>query len=153
MCVWGGGAAGGAGAAAGAVAAAACACDRRWRAQPVRFMEDEVLPLLCEATRALARVVRAAPLDVVFVRNATSAVRGEQWCALNLVLARARVCTVRTQTLRVRAARRSTPLRGPSTCERGARAARRRRCRPPPPPPLGRPPRAAHRVRERAATS
>eukprot|EP00937_MAST-01D_sp_MAST-1D-sp2_P001798 g1798.t1 len=47
---------------------------RRMEAEPVRFMDDEVLPALASAQRALARFVHAAPRDLVLVPNATTAV-------------------------------------------------------------------------------
>jgi hypothetical protein len=47
---------------------------KRMEAQPLRFMDDEILPLLTEATRALASFVSACPEDIVLVPNATTAV-------------------------------------------------------------------------------
>ena len=45
----------------------------RFESQPVRWMEDEVLPLLCDTIASLAQLVRCAPLDLALVPNATSA--------------------------------------------------------------------------------
>ena len=45
----------------------------RFESEPVRWMEDEVLPLLCNTITSLAQLVRCAPLDLVLVPNATSA--------------------------------------------------------------------------------
>ena len=45
-------------------------------AEPVRFFMREMQPLLDESREALARLVGAPAQDVVFVRNATSAVNG-----------------------------------------------------------------------------
>ena len=43
----------------------------RCESQPIRFMEDEVLPMMSEAIRRVARFIKAEPSDVVFVPNAT----------------------------------------------------------------------------------
>jgi hypothetical protein len=47
---------------------------KRMEAQPVRFMDDEILPLLSEASRALASFISARPEDLALVPNATTAV-------------------------------------------------------------------------------
>ena len=47
---------------------------RRMEAQPVRFMDDEVLPALAAAGRRLAAFVGANPTDLALVPNATTAV-------------------------------------------------------------------------------
>ena len=46
----------------------------RMEAEPVRFMDDEVLPALASAQRRLATFVGAAPTDLVLVPNATTGV-------------------------------------------------------------------------------
>jgi isopenicillin-N epimerase len=49
---------------------------RRLEAEPVRFMMRELEPLLDDARARVAAFVGAAPADLVFVHNATSAVNG-----------------------------------------------------------------------------
>jgi selenocysteine lyase/cysteine desulfurase len=54
------------------VAVAAKQWQERMEAQPLRFLDRELLPLLVYTTRQLAQFVRADPRDIVLVPNATT---------------------------------------------------------------------------------